>query len=229
MPGAWSPTKQSPVHHKVVKAGAILAPFSGWLLAEHFGNAQDEVLAVRSSAGLCDLSWVVKREIKGTEVARFLTLILGGKIPEPGHAIVSSSGTICRVSPGHAFFIFEQENAPLATRLGETISNEGCLHLTDRTSGFGGFLLCGPKARAVLNKLTSLDLRERIFPDLRCAWGPLAATRSLIARKDRSGLPGYEIFFSREYAEYLWEAVMEAGAEFRLRPFGLAAARLLEN
>ncbi len=229
MPSTWNPTKQSPVHHKLVESGAVLAQVSGWLLAEHFGNAQEELLAVRSSVGLADLSWVSKWEIQGTEVRRFLTSILGEKIPEPGRAALVSSGYACRGSRNHALFVSDQETAPFTARPSAWGSNAGCLHATDRTNGFGSFVLCGPRARAVLSKLTSLDLRERFFTDLSCAWGPMAAIRVLLVRKDRSGVPGYEIFFSREYGEYLWDAVKEAGMEFHLRPFGLAAARILEH
>ncbi len=224
-----SPTKQSPVYHKLIEAGAALVEVSGWLLAERFGDAGQEALAARSNVGLFDHSSVPKWEIKGADVAEFLSSVLGTNIPEPGGAALTSSGYVGRVSRHHALFILDQQEGTLAARINEKSSHTGCVHVMDRTCGFGCFLLCGPSARSVLRKLTAVDLRETSFPDLSCACGPMAAIRVLIVRKDRAALPGYEIFFSREYGEYLWDAMMEAGSEFQMRPFGLAAARLLEG
>jgi len=229
MPNTWNPAKLSPVHHKLVNSGGAMALADGWLVAKDFGDAQAEVAAIRSRVGLVDLSPALKLELKGTGTGDYLDSLLGKPVPQPGRLALAPPGYVCRVSRNHAFFVFDREKSPLVAKIRQVRSDGSCLHAIDRTNGFGGFLLCGPQAAWLLNKLTSLDLRETSFPNFSCAFGPMAAIRALLAKRDRGGLPAYEIFFSREYGEYFWDAVREAGEEFRLQACGLDAARLLEH
>ncbi len=228
MGSVWKPVKYSPVHHLLVNGGAVLTEVAGWLDAAHFGNAEEEARAVRSGVGISDLSSAPKSEIKGAYLSEFLAAFFG-ETPEPGGAIRASSGTLCRVSRHHVLLIMDQAEALPPPQLAEDNSVAGCIHVTDRTSGLGNFLLCGPFARDVLRKVTSLDLREARFPDLSCACGPMAAIQVLVFRRDRGGLPAYEVLFSREYGEYLWAVLIEAGDEFHLRPLGFVAAQILEQ
>ena len=76
------------------------------------------------------------------------------------------------------------------------------------------FRLSGSAARSVLEKLCALDLADDMFP-------PGAAGRTIVAevvtelvRDDRDGEPSYLLVPSRSFAEFLWEAVVDAGAEF---------------
>ena len=224
----WTPIKRSPVHYKLVALGAVLEQISGWQLAQHFGDAAQEAESARLGVGLADRSFALKWEIKGADTGAFLKLIENGPAPSPGYVNRTRSGYLCRVSLNHALWILERDSAAaLMTSMGKKWES-GCIHVTDRTSGYAGFLLCGPKARPVLSKLTSLDLREKSFPDQTCRCGPIAAIQAVLVRRDRSELPAYEIFFHREYAEYLWDAVMEAGRRFEIRPFGDTARQLLE-
>ena len=225
----WNPQKCSPVHHKMIERGASLVSVSGWHLAEHFGDPDQEAIRVRSNVGLSDLSSLPKWEIKGNELSKWAGIIFADDIPEPGCIARTDSGYVSRVSRNHAFFILNKTDIPVPAPLRSENFPAGCLHVLDRTDGFGGFLLCGPKANAILRRLTSLDLREATFPNLSCAFGPMAAIRVLLVRKDRAGLPAYEIFFSREYGEYFWDAVLAAGKEFQLVPFGSLAEHRLES
>jgi glycine cleavage system aminomethyltransferase T len=220
-----TPTKRLPVYRKLGDHSAMLLEVAGWLVPEHFGSPEDEAQAVRSSVGILDQSWFTKLEIKGQGLTEFLGQIEGVSVPLPGRAALTPPGYVCRLSPPHALVVLDAE-LPLPAWV--TSARPGaCVHLFDRTNGYASFLVCGPAAAEVLRKLASLDLREGSFPDLSCATGPIASVRTVLVRKDRARLPWYELFVAREYGEYLWDAVMEAGAEFKLRPFGLAAAREL--
>ena len=220
--------RQTPVHHQLVEGGALLKDVAGWLVAEHFGDAEAEARAVRSGVGLCDLSAAEKWEIKGNELPRHLAAVFGPDIPAPGYVVANRKGILCRVSRHHALFLANRDELAAESPCKES-SSATCAHATNRTSGLASFLLCGPKARDVLGKLTSLDLRETRFPNHRCRCGPMAAIQVVLVHKDRGQLLGYEILVSREYGEYLWKAVTAAGEEYHLRHFGMAALRLLEQ
>jgi heterotetrameric sarcosine oxidase gamma subunit len=229
MSNLWTPVKRSPVHHKLKQLGAILEPISQWQCVRQFRDPDQEAQAVRSEAGLLDLSFTTKWELKGKEIDQFLHSDLNQPAPQPGRLVRTDFGYLIRITRNHSLLVAEPEDDPLLLAVTGRKSQSSCLHLTDRSSGLGHFLLCGPRAGQVLGKLVSLDLREAAFPNLGCACTPLAHTPTTVLRRDRNALPGFEILFRSEFGEYLWDSVMEAGAEFEMAPFGLAALRLLER
>ena len=80
------------------------------------------------------------------------------------------------------------------------------------------FLIAGPNTRALLSKLTSLNL------ELTTAYGTVAHVRSLVTRDEL----GFLVMVPRDYAESVWEAILHAGEEFHITPFGLEACWRLE-
>ena len=106
-------------------------------------------------------------------------------------------------------------------------TREACAHLTDLSSALTAIQLVGPASRDLLSKLTSLDLVPSQFPDLRCAQASIAKVHGLLIRADIGSHLTYEIYCRREFGEYMWETVHDAGQEFGAVPFGLATQRLL--
>jgi aminomethyltransferase len=83
----------------------------------------------------------------------------------------------------------------------------------------------GPKAKATLQKLTSVDvgaIKYYWFTD-----GEVAGTPARIAHTGYTGEEGYEIFIPPAEAERMWKLVMDAGAEFGIKPCGLGARNTL--
>jgi glycine cleavage system aminomethyltransferase T len=91
-------------------------------------------------------------------------------------------------------------------------------HIHERLSPYARFLIAGPNTRAVLSKLTSLNL------DLTSAYGSVAHVRSLVTRHEL----GFLLMIPRDYAEFVWESLLGAGEEFHIAVFGLEASRRLE-
>jgi glycine cleavage system aminomethyltransferase T len=91
-------------------------------------------------------------------------------------------------------------------------------HIHEPLSPYARFLIAGPNTRTVLSKLTSLNL------DLTKAFGAVAHVRSLVTRHEL----GFMVMVPRDYAESVWEAILHAGEEFHITPFGLEAYRRLE-
>jgi glycine cleavage system aminomethyltransferase T len=100
---------------------------------------------------------------------------------------------------------------------------------TDVTSVYAELLLAGPWSKAVLSKLTSLNLSDAAVPNLSCAQASLAHAHTVFLHEDIGSIPGFRLLISREYAESAWEAIVHAGHEFHLQPFGLGALELLRN
>jgi glycine cleavage system aminomethyltransferase T len=91
-------------------------------------------------------------------------------------------------------------------------------HVHEPLSPYARFLIAGPNTRNLLSKLTSLNL------DVAKAYGSVAHVRSLVTRDEL----GYVVMAPRDYAESVWEAILHAGEEFHITPFGLEAHRRLE-
>src|ERR687894_1328049 len=78
-----------------------------------------------------------------------------------------------------------------------------------------------------MGKVTDLDCSGEAFTYLDGKQADVAGVRSLILRIGFVGEVGYEIHFPAAHGEHLWDALLEAGAEHGLRPFGLEPQRLL--
>ena len=100
---------------------------------------------------------------------------------------------------------------------------------TDVTSVYGDLFLAGPRSKAVLSKLTSLNLSDITLPNLYCAQASVAHVHTLVLREDIGSISGFHLLVSREYGESVWDAVTHAGQEFHLQPFGLGALELLRR
>jgi glycine cleavage system aminomethyltransferase T len=100
---------------------------------------------------------------------------------------------------------------------------------TDVTSVYANLFLAGPQSRAVLGKLTSLNVSDARLANLSCAQASLAHVHSIVLREDIGSLPAFHVLFSREYGESVWESIVHAGHEFHLQPFGLGALALLQS
>ena len=180
-----------------------MAEHHGWQTPAAFSSEQDEVAQVQRSAGLADVSWTAKLDLKGPGVNTLPALnphsrswVLG-----PGHLLVTGDADAGRDLPG--------------------------VWVTDVTSVFAHFLLAGPRSRCVLRKLTSLNVSDSALPNLGCGQASLAHVRAIILRQDLGSAPAFHILVSREYGESVWDSLLHAGREFDVAPFGLKALQAL--
>jgi heterotetrameric sarcosine oxidase gamma subunit len=97
----------------------------------------------------------------------------------------------------------------------------------DISGVYASLLLAGPRSRDVLGKLTSLNTSEVSLANRNCAQASVAHVHAIVLREDIGALPAFHLLIARDYAESVWEAVLHAGEEFHLQPFGLDALRLL--
>lgn len=176
---------------------------------------------MRRAAGLADLSWMPKFDLKGYGL-KSLPALGKGVFPwvlAPLHFLVT-----CDPSARQGVV----ESLEALRVAGSDLSLPPPVYVTDVTSVYAQFLLAGPCCRHVLSKLTSLNLSESSLPDLSCGQSSLAHVRAIILRKDLEGIPAYHLLVSWEYGESVWESVRHAGQEFHLSPFGLQAQQLLK-
>jgi len=232
--------KLTALHHKHLALGATLVDDSGWQRPERYGPTEEELKAVRKGVGLCDISPVRKLDLKGKQIARvFESLFSLHDFPQIGHVqrmALSNPNSVsgievrcCRLGSDHVLLLTE----PAALATVEQVftqqinAMDDCVHCTNLTSALAAVQLVGPHSRELLRKLTVLDLSPQRFTDLTCAQGSVAKVHALVVRADLGPELAYEVYCGREFAEYLWETLRDAGQEFGAVPFGMATQRLL--
>lgn len=233
--------------HAFHLAEASMIEDHGWQCADSYGSVEAEVQAIREQVGLSDISPLAKLDIQGNDVLAALgqklslglslglaleTVPVGRVVRIPAQALnAQTDGLLCSLARNHARLISPPGTAgAVHTRVESVIqqtADSACIHLTDVTSNFTAVQIAGPHSRTLLRKLTALDLRPARFPDLSCAQGSLASIHALVLRADIQAHLAYQVYCGREFGEYLWDALLDAGQEFGARPFGLAAQRQL--
>ena len=233
--------------HAFHLAEASMIEDHGWQCADSYGSVEAEVQAIREQVGLSDISPLAKLDIQGNDVLAALgqklslglslglaleTVPVGRAVRIPAQSLnAQTDGLLCSLARNHARLISPPGTAgAVHTRVESVIqqtADSACIHLMDVTSNFTALQIAGPCSRALLRKLTALDLRPAQFPDLSCAQGSLAGIHTLVIRADIQAHLAYQVYCGREFGEYLWDALLDAGQEFGARPFGLAAQRQL--
>jgi glycine cleavage system aminomethyltransferase T len=196
--------KQSALHHWAEETGAVLTMHQGWQTPARFGEAREEAARVTQSVGLADVSWITKFDLKGNGVET---------LPALGEGVSS-----WKLGPCHLLVTCDPATRP---------SFPSDVIATDVTSVFAQFLLAGPCAREILAKLSSLNVSEHALPDGGCAQTSFAHTHAIVLRQNLGALAALHLLVARDYGEFVWEAVLHAGHEFHLAPFGLEALREL--
>ncbi|MEU3301923.1 MULTISPECIES: glycine cleavage system aminomethyltransferase GcvT [unclassified Streptomyces] len=212
--------------------GATMTDFAGWDMPLRYASERDEHNAVRTKAGLFDLSHMGEITVTGPQAAALLDHALVGNIG--GVAVGRARYTmICREDGG----ILDDL---IVYRLGETeymvVANASNAQivldaLAERAGGFDAAVrddrdayaliaVQGPESPGILKSLTDADLDGlKYYAGLP---GTVAGVPALIARTGYTGEDGFELFVEPQHAEKLWKALTEAGEPVGLVPCGLS-------
>lgn len=205
-----TPIARTPLADRHERDGATLESVDGWQVATRYPRAVAGLGATRSaSAGqnwMVDRSHFATYEINGPATGAALTSLCGEDVPV--RRIHSANGRdVYRLTPTRAIVLVAGATAGLPGSAGEAI---------DVTGGWATISLMGPDAERSLNKVTAVDLREQTLPVGGCCQGPVFGVNTLFARfADR-----FDLHVCSDSAEYFWEVLLDAGAEFGLRPAG---------
>jgi aminomethyltransferase len=217
--------------------GATMTDFAGWDMPLRYGSERDEHNAVRTTAGLFDLSHMGEITVTGPEAAALLNFALVGNIASVGVGRARYT-MICREDGGIlddliVYRLAETEAGSPAYLVVANASNAQVVldALTERAAGFDAevrddrdayalIAVQGPASPGILASLTDADLEGlKYYAGLP---GTVAGVPALIARTGYTGEDGFELFTAPEHAEALWRALTEAGAPVGLIPCGLS-------
>ena len=223
----------SPFHHKQESLGAhFTVDKFEWARAEQFTHPAIEKNAAEQGVGLADLSHLTKLSLNGLGLKRLISRRYNpSNVDLKGHVLTGGRGPY--ESAWCAMFSLDEGMLVCNESLKEVIIKEltegrtGNFTIVDVSSVFGGCCLIGPKGRALIRRLTELNVNPDAFPNLCVTHTPIRHVPTILLRKDLGSILAYELYFERAYAEYVWDAVFNSGKELGIAPVGSSAMKLL--
>lgn len=224
--------KRTPLNATHRRAGAKMVEFAGWDMPVQYRGVIEEHLAVRSKAGLFDVSHMGEIEVRGAGALEFcqrLTANDAGRLQlfqaQYSFLLNERGGVvddiiIYRVKP-EAYFIcvnasnIEKDFTWLVSQAG------GAVEVENQSALYAQLALQGPAAPAILQPLVAQPLAA--LKPFHFFFADVAAIRCMVARTGYTGEPGYELYCHNDAAERLWDSLMDAGKAHGLTAVGLGA------
>jgi sarcosine oxidase subunit alpha len=250
----FRPKRLPPSHAWAEENGAVFADAGLWLRAQWYERPGEtlqqsiarEAAAVRRSVGVCDVSTLGKIDIQGPDAAtlldrvyvnKFSTLKVGRAryglmLREDGFAM--DDGTTARLGEQHFIMTTTTANAGKVMQhlefCRQVLWPELDVRLVSVSDHWAQYAVAGPRSRDVLAKLVDapFDISNEGFP--RMGAGELTICGGVPARLFRvsfSGEMAYEIAVPARYGDATIRALMQAGAEFDITPYGTEALNVL--
>jgi sarcosine oxidase subunit alpha len=236
------PVKETPVHDWHRDHGARMMVAGLWMRPEHYGDPAAEVRAVRQRVGLIDVSTLGKIRLTGPAVPRLLERIYVNRWQKlaPGRVryglmcndegIVLDDGVTACLAPQEYYMTTTSSGAGAIYEWIQWWAQSGWgddLHVVPLTDDFAAFNLAGPRARDVLSQLVSQDISNEAFPYMHVRLMDVAGVPCRLLRIGFTGELSYELHCPAAYGQYLWQTLLDAGADDGIMPFGVEAQRIL--
>jgi aminomethyltransferase len=231
-----SGNKRTPLHTVHKALGARMVPFGGWEMPVEYSGITKEHIAVRTTAGLFDVSHMGEFDIHGPEALDLIQHVTTNDASRLADgqaqysAMTYAQGTVVddvlvyRHNSDHFMVVvnaanirkdFEWINSH--NRVDATVDD-----ITDRTALLA---LQGPKAVDILQSLTALPLQNLAYYHF--ARAKVFNVDAIVSRTGYTGEDGFELYLSADQSELVWNRIIEAGSKFGLLPAGLGARNTL--
>ena len=211
-----------------------MVPFAGWDMPVEYAGITSEHMAVRTRAGLFDVSHMGEIEIAGKDalaaVQRISSNDAGRLAVGQAHyaGLLTPDGTfvddmlVYRMGPSHFMLVVNGANtAKDFAWISEQIKPAGEAACIDSSSRYALIGIQGPAALEVLQPLTGAALAD--VPYYWFTYGEVANARAVISRTGYTGEDGFEIFVPPNTAVKVWQALLESGRSADVVPCGLGA------
>ncbi|QTZ94218.1 glycine cleavage system aminomethyltransferase GcvT [Streptomyces auratus] len=212
--------------------GATMTDFAGWDMPLRYSSERDEHVAVRTRAGLFDLSHMGEITVTGPQAADLLDYALVGNIGgvKTGRArytmICETEGGILddlivyRLADQEYMVVANASNAQVVLDALSARAGGFDAAIRDDRDAYALLAVQGPESPGILKALTDADLDGlKYYAGLP---GTVAGVEALIARTGYTGEDGFELFVRPADAVALWEALSAAGKDAGLVPCGLS-------
>jgi aminomethyltransferase len=224
--------RRTPLYDAHQAAGGKLVEFAGWEMPVQYSGVLQEHRAVRTAAGLFDVSHMGEFRVAGDGAESFLQAVTPNDVAklQPGRihysGLLTEQGTyvddllVYRLTEDEFLLVVNAANAAKDLEWLQRHKGAG-VTLEDVSSDYGLIALQGPRAEAILAGLTSMDLtaiRYYAFEQ-----GEVNGRAAIISRTGYTGEDGFELYLAPEDAAAVWDRLLEVGGPEGLVPAGLGA------
>ena len=226
--------KKTPLNARHRALGARMVEFGGWDMPVEYSGITDEHLAVRTRAGLFDVSHMGEIEVAGQDALKAVQHITCNDASRLAigqiqySALTTPQGTFVddvltyKLSNDHFMLVVNASNIVKDFHwISAHVGGAGDAVAVNTSSRYALMALQGPAARAVLQTLTGVDLSS-----IKYYWfatGEVAGIKATISRTGYTGEEGFEVFVPPNTAERVWDAILQAGKGAGVIPAGLGA------
>src|SRR5262245_3674417 len=229
-----SDLRKTPLHARHCASKARMVPFGGWEMPVEYSGITAEHMAVRTRAGVFDVSHMGEVEIAGPDALAAVQHISSNDASrlQVGQAhysgLTTPEGTfvddmlVYRFARNHFLLVVNGSNeAKDFAWIAEKVKEVGNAAVVNSSDRYALVAIQGPKALQILQTLTAIDLAA-----IKYYWfahGEIAGIRGTVSRTGYTGEDGFEVFVPPAMAPRLWEALIQAGKPDGLIPCGLGA------
>lgn len=224
---------RTPLFDLYEKYGAKVVDFHGWEMPVQFSKIQEEHEAVRTKAGLFDVSHMGEVTVKGEDALPFLQYLVTNDVSKLKSGSAQYTA-MCNENGGTVddLIIYKKGdhdyllviNSANSDRDYEWITShaDGNVHIENVSDEMAQLAVQGPKAEKIVQTLTDTNLSDIKFFKFKDDVD-IGGVKALVSRTGYTGEDGFELYCDAADAKQLWETLMKAGEDEGLLPCGLGA------
>ncbi len=231
---AATPLKRTPLYEQHCALGARLVEFGGWEMPVQYSSILDEHRAVRTSAGLFDVSHMGEFKVEGPDALTFLQYLVPNDVSRlainqalyttlclPNGNVIDDL-LIYRLADMHYMLVVNAANIDKDFAWVEQQAQHfKDVHVFNQSDTTSLLALQGPATQAILQPLTDVDLSAISY--YHCLPGVVAGVNCIISRTGYTGEDGFELYCAPVDVVGLWNDLLSAGKDKGLLPAGLGA------
>ncbi|MBN2363096.1 glycine cleavage system aminomethyltransferase GcvT [candidate division WOR-3 bacterium] len=229
--------KTTPFYEEHLKNAAKIVPFAGFKMPIQYpAGIVSEVLNVRTTAGLFDVSHMGEIEIRGKQAADFVNFIVTNDVSNlPDKGVLYTA--MCYPGGGIVddLLVYRLENYFLLVVNASNIEKDFSW-ITENSAGFdveianksdetAQLALQGPVSEKIMQNIADIDYGSLGF--YQSARTEIENVPVIISRTGYTGEDGFEIYSPADRSTFLWQKILDAGEKFSACPVGLAARDIL--
>ncbi|HWQ40732.1 MAG TPA: glycine cleavage system aminomethyltransferase GcvT [Desulfosporosinus sp.] len=225
--------KRTPLYEVHVQANAKLIDFGGWEMPIQYAGILEEHRAVRTKAGLFDVSHMGEIEVIGPAALEMVNTLITNDITKLAdgqviytpmcyeHGGIVDDLLVYRHNAEHFLLVVNASNTEKDFAWVQRLAQSYNVKVENISTDTAQLALQGPLAQIILQRITDIDLAQ-----IKYYWfsfGQVAGVKCLISRTGYTGEDGFELYFVPEFAQTIWNEIMKAGREEGIQAIGLGA------
>ena len=241
----FEPVRVSSIHQWHEANGATFMLAGQWIRPDHYGDPAGEVLNTRQNVGIMDVTPLGKLDLRGPDVPKLLSHLYTNKwmklavgsvrygIMCTEDGVLFDDGITGRLGDQHYMMTTTSSGAATVWEWAEnwlqTEHPDWRVHVTPVTSGYTSINVAGPESRTLMRRVAGdVDLDPEAFRYMQVRTATVAGIRDCFMwRIGFTGELSFELHVPAGHGLAVWEALLEAGEDLGIRPFGVECQRIM--